>query len=172
MKKNLLSIVILSLLIVNIVLSAVTMYSVTSTNKKTAAIVTDIANIINLELDSGDDSSGMSAVSLADTEVYSIQDSLTIPLRKEEGDTKDNYCIVSVTLSLNKTDPDYATYQPSLATSEGLIKSEIISVIGSYTLTEAKLSQDQMCEEILQRIQEMYGSKFIYKVSFSEIMYG
>ena len=73
---------------------------------------------------------------------------------------------------MNKTDPDYATYQPSLATSEGLIKSEIISVIGSYTLTEAKLSQDQMCEEILQRIQEMYGSKFIYKVSFSEIMYG
>ena len=50
MKKNLISIVILALLIVNIVLTAVMMFSVTSTNKKTAALVTDVAAAINLDL--------------------------------------------------------------------------------------------------------------------------
>ena len=42
MKKNLLSIVILSLLVVNIALTAVMMFSVLKTNDRTAAIVTDI----------------------------------------------------------------------------------------------------------------------------------
>ena len=39
MKKNLMSVLILALLIVNIVLTVITMISVTSTNKKTAAVV-------------------------------------------------------------------------------------------------------------------------------------
>ena len=39
MKKNLISIVILALLIVNIVLTAIMMFSVTGTSRKTAALV-------------------------------------------------------------------------------------------------------------------------------------
>ena len=171
MKKNLLSIIILSLLIVNIALTAVLMFSVLKTNEKTAAIVTDIADILALELDKGDGSDSVEAVSLADTEVYSIADSMTIPLKREEGDSKDHYCIVKVSFSMNMKDPDFATYS-DLSTKETLIKSEIISVIGSYTLGEAQLSQDAMCEEILKSVQQMYGSSFIYKVSFSEIMFG
>ena len=50
MKKNLLSIVILALLIVNLVLTSIMMFSVMSTNKKTAAVVTDIASVLQLEL--------------------------------------------------------------------------------------------------------------------------
>ena len=48
MKKNLLSIVILALLIVNLVLTSIMMFSVTSTNKKTGAVVADIASILKL----------------------------------------------------------------------------------------------------------------------------
>ena len=51
MKKNLISIVILALLIVNVVLSAVTLISVTGTNKKTAALVGDIASAISIDLE-------------------------------------------------------------------------------------------------------------------------
>ncbi len=43
--KNLLSIIILALLVVNIVLSAIMMISVTSASKKTAALVSDISTI-------------------------------------------------------------------------------------------------------------------------------
>lgn len=171
MKKNLLSIVILSLLVVNIVLTAIMMFSVTSTNKKTAAIVTDIASIINLELDKGDGSGNAQAVSLADTQVYPIEESLTIALQPSDGDTKAHYCVVSVDLSLNIKDPDYETFNADLANKEGLIKSEINSVISNYTMEEARLSQDALCDEILERIQTMYGSEFIYKVSFRSVMF-
>ena len=66
---------------------------------------------------------------------------------------------------------NFATYG-TLEEKEDLLKGEINSVIGGYTYTEAKLAQDQMCEDILKRVQAMYGSDFIYKVSFSEIIFG
>ncbi len=171
MKKNLLSMVILALLIVNLVLTVVMMLNVTKTNAATAEIVTDIASVLKLELDNGDGAVAGS-VSLADTETYSIADSMTITLKKDEGDTKDHYAIVAVTLSMDTTHEDYATYGPTIDTREALIKSEIISVISGYTLSEAQLSQEQICDEILEKIQQLFGSTFIYKVSFSEIMFG
>ena len=48
MKKNLISVIILALLIVNIVLTAIMMFSVTGASKKTAALVDDIAMVLDL----------------------------------------------------------------------------------------------------------------------------
>lgn len=169
MKKNLLSLVILSLLVVNIVLTAVMLFSVLSTNKKTAAIVTDIAGILQLELNDSVDGSG--SVSIADTEVHAIAEQ-TISLEKEEGDDKDHFAIVSVSLSINTKHEDYASYGADVVNKEDLIKSEIIAVVSGYTATEARIPevQTKMCEEILERVQNLYGSTFIYKVTFSNIM--
>ena len=50
MKKNLLSVLILALMIVNVAISVITMISITGTNKKTAALVDTIATVLNLEL--------------------------------------------------------------------------------------------------------------------------
>lgn len=175
MKKNLLSIIILSLLVVNIVLTVIMMMNVMGTNQKTAAIVTDIASILDLELDKGDGTGASGQVSLADTVVYSVPDSMTITLKRDEGEDKDHYCIVKVSFSMDTTHEDYATYgggTGDLSSMETLMKSEVINVISGYTLSEAQLSQQQMCDEILKKIQELFGSDFIYKVSFSEIMFG
>ena len=172
MKKNLLSIVILALLVVNIVLTCIMLFSVTGTNKKTAAVVTDIAEILKLEIDGQKSEDGAAAVAMADTAVYNISEQMTITCKRAEGDTKDTYCLVNVALSMNTKDPDYETYSATLETNESLVKSEVIAVISSYTADEIKLDQDAICQEILERVQKMYGSKFIYKVSFSNIMFG
>ena len=68
---------------------------------------------------------------------------------------------------------DYAAYGADIASKENLIKSEIISVISSYTASEGRIpeTQERMREQILERIQELYGSDFIYKVIFSDIMF-
>ena len=50
MKKNLLTIIVIALLIVNIVLTGIMMISMMGTNKKTADLVSDIAAVLNLEL--------------------------------------------------------------------------------------------------------------------------
>lgn len=171
MKKNLLSILILALLIVNIVLTSIMMFSVTSASKKTAALVTDIASII--QLDVGTPATGgatATTVSIDDTQVYDIADKMTIPLAKGSDGT-DHFALVSVSLSLNMKDAGYKTYGATLQEKESLIKSAIIEVMGNYTVEEAQSDQTALRQEILEKIQGMFDSQFIYDVSFSDIMF-
>ena len=104
MKKNLLSIIILSLLVVNIILTSIMLFSVVSTNNKTAAIVTDIAGILKLEMEGQNEAEGGAEVAMADTAVYQIAEQMTITCKRAEGDTKDTYCLVNVALSMNTKD--------------------------------------------------------------------
>ncbi|MCR5251190.1 MAG: hypothetical protein K6E50_11340 [Lachnospiraceae bacterium] len=171
MKKNLLSIVILSLLVVNIVMTAVMLFSVIGTNKKTAEIVTDIAGILSLEL--GTDGSGATGMpSPEDTEYYTIPD-MTITTRRAEGETKDTYCIIAITMGLNKTHEKYATYGgEAMANYVDMIKGEVIAVIGQYTADEIRLMQPEICDEILKRVQARLGNDVIYDISISNIVFG
>ena len=177
MKKNMILVIILALLVVNIVLTAITMFSITSTNKKTAAVVADIATALSIELASEDEGNGEEVtVAISDIATYPIADQMTIQLRDsvgENADGKSHYCMVSVVLSLNTQDPDYKTYGEGIAEKEGLIKNEINEVIGAYTLEEAKNKQasGELKNEVTARLQDLYGSKFIYDVSFISIMF-
>ena len=117
MKKNLLSIIILALLVVNIVLSAIMMISVTSASKKTAALVSDISTIIGLEIDGLPKSETVGSVSMANTEVYNISDELTIPLKNDEDGTS-HFAVGKVSLSMDKTNKDYETYSPTLESTQ------------------------------------------------------
>lgn len=163
MKKNLISIVILALLIVNIVLSSITLFSVFGTNQKTAALVTDIAAAISLDLGtSAEEEEEQVQVSMADVVTYDIAE-MTIPLKNGE-DGKAHYALVSVTLSMNSKDEDYETYS-DLTTRESLIKGEISDVIAQYTVEQAKDNRNLIEDQILERIQTLFNSKFIYDVT-------
>ena len=171
MKKNLLSIIILALIVVNIVLSAIMMVSVSSASKKTAALVGDISALIGIEINGVAPSQAVSSVSMADTGVYTIKngaEDLTIPLKTGE-DGKTHYAVGSVSLSLNKTHEDYATYgsDEAMASRTGLITDIIYSVFAKYTMEEAQANSAQIKAEILKGVQELYGSDFIFGVSFS-----
>jgi len=166
MKKNLLSIIILALLVVNIVLSAIMMISVTSASKKTAALVADISTIIGLEIEGVQPSANMTAVSQADTTVHDLTGELTIPLKNDEDGTA-HYAVGTVSLSMDMTHEDYETYSAIIGTREGLIKDIIFEVLGQYTMAEAKASPTAIKAEILQKIQELFNSKFIYGVSYN-----
>lgn len=174
MKKNLISIIILALLIVNIVLSAIMIFSVVGTSKKTAALVDDIAMALNLELTAGSGGEGTAvSVPLSDTALYDISEKMTIPLKietDENGNETQHYFVSNITLSMNTKADGYKDYGESIGERESLIKSEIADVIQSYTLDEARNNQDQMKQEILNRIHQMFGSDFVFNVSFSDTM--
>lgn len=169
MKKNLISIMILALMVVNVILTAIMMFSVMGTAKKTSALVTNIATVLNIELESKTEQES-TAISIADTEVVDITD-LTIPLKKN-GEGKDYYCLVDVSLYMNKKHEDYDAYSTYVPSNLSLFKSIIIEVIGTYTIEEVQSNPQAIQDEILRRIQEKFGSTFIYSVSFSKIMYG
>lgn len=170
MKKNMLSILILALLIVNIVLTAIMMFSVTGTAKKTSALIDDISATINLDLRNQSTTSTAAPVvdvPIADIDVIPLGEELTIPLTIG-ADGNQHYYLVAVSLSLNMKHADYKKLQPTVTTQADLIKGEIISVIGSYTLEEIQQGTDGIRMEILQRLQKLFDSQFIFNVTFTK----
>ncbi|MBO5293295.1 MAG: flagellar basal body-associated FliL family protein [Lachnospiraceae bacterium] len=170
MKKNILSIVILALLIVNIALTAIMMFSVTGMTKKTSALVDDIASIIKLDMANGLEEEPAASIPMSDVAVHELPESMTIPLKIGE-DGEQHYVVVAVSLSMNTKDKDYETYNASLQEKQSLIQNQIIDVFGSHTIEEAQGNQDALKREIVQKIQEMYDSKFIFNVNFSDIKF-
>jgi len=174
MKKNLMSVIILALVVVNLVLTAIIMFSTVSANRKTIALVDDIAGILNLELESGAAAGEAAAEEVVvppeNSEVYDIADSMTVALRSD-GDGKDHYAMCSVSFSINNQHDDYKTYQPMLAAKESKIKSEIIEVVGKYTKEEAQANVHGIEAEILAKVQEMFNSDFVYEAYFRDIKF-
>ncbi|MCR5716312.1 MAG: flagellar basal body-associated FliL family protein [Lachnospiraceae bacterium] len=171
MKKNLISIIILALMVVNIILSAITMFSVISTNNKTAALVAKITESVDLELASAAGTTGDSpAPTMATTEIYDIADSMTIPLAIGEDGTQ-HYYVVNIGLSMNTQSEGYTTYGATIANYESPIKDAIIKVIGSYTLDEIQADQEGCKQRVLEEIQKMFDSDFVYQISFSNALF-
>lgn len=178
MKKNLISVVILALLIVNIILTTIMMFNVTSTNKKVANLVGNIATVMNLELTvPGEETK--EEISLADTEVYAITGSMTMPLAPEvstDGSSKQSYLVCNVAFSMNKKNKAYSKYgtAEAMAAREELLKDVINTTVSKHTASElqADAGLENLKAEILKEVQNLYQSDFIYKVSISEVKYG
>jgi len=179
MKKNLISVITLALLLVNIILTAIMMFNVTSTNKKVADLVGNIATVMNLELTPPGEQSGEPEISLADTEVYAIANAMTLALAPETGEDgklKQGYLICNISFSLNTKNKDYKTYgsAEAMAGREELIKDAINTIVSKHTASELQAPGgiDILKDEILKSVQDLYQSDFIYKVSISEVKYG
>lgn len=172
MKKNLMTVLILALLIVNIALTGVMLVSIVGTNKKTAQLVDNITTAMNLEL-TVPGAEGTTNVPLTDTEVYNIADSMTIPLKCEEG-AKQDYIMFDVSLSINKKSKDYKTYGSSetLSGYENLIKDAITDTVSAHTEDECREDMEGLKEEILKSVQDLFQSDFIYKVAISGVKFG
>ena len=172
MKKNLISIIILALLIVNIVLTSIMMFSVMGSSKKTTALVNDIASVLDLELKgSGDEEAKKEVeVSMANTAVYDVPNQLTIPCKIGE-DGEQHYYLTNVSLSMNVKDKAYKKYSETITEMNGLIESEIFQVFSEHTLDEIFSDTEAIKGEILERLQALFESEFIYRVSFSGTNY-
>lgn len=169
MKKNLLTVLILALLLVNLVLTGIIAFSVISTNKKTAELIGNIATVLNFELSTPGEEEKVE-VSLADTEVKDLSGAMTIPLAND-GSGKQSYIVFEVVLSINKKHPDYKTYGETMSERESLIKDAITSVVSKKTEAEC-MDLDLLKEDILKAIQTLFDSDFIYSIGLNGIKYG
>lgn len=169
MKKNLLSVLILALLVVNLALTSVMMFAVMGSVKKTGTLINNIAKILNLELETDKEENEDTTVSMENTETNSDIKGLTITLKKSEGDDKTHYYMTSVSLWMDTTNEDYAKYSEKLPDNIQAISGVVSSCVHNHTIEEMDNEEDVL-NEILEKIQTMYNSKFIYKVTFYDNM--
>jgi len=168
MKKNLMTVIILALVLVNLVLTAILAFTIIPQTRKSNQLIDKIASAIDLELEDGS-SKDTAAVPVEDIEVYDIEASFTVNL-SPSGDGKDHVAVFSIGLSLNTKSDGYKSIgTEGLKANETLIKNDINTIVSGYTMEQFREDEQSVKDAILEDLQEMFGSDFIVGVSFSSV---
>lgn len=167
MKKNLMSVLILALVLVNTILTAILAIGIIPSVKKSNQLVETVASAINLELNGANGESAAS-VPMAQIETYDLENEMTINFKKGE-DGKDHYVVLKASISMDTKNKGYKSYGKEISTKASVIQNEINSVLSSYTYEEFRDDQQAVQDEILKNLRTMFDSDFIVSVGFSSV---
>lgn len=175
MKKNLMSVLIMALVFVNVVLSGVIMMTLVPSAKKANELITQVGSAIDLELNSGKNFNA-NTIPIDQTDVITLtgEQPETFTL-KSGSDGKEHYVVTKVSITLNKSDTDYEQMKPLLvdANREILLQEVISNTFLKYSLEDIKSSegQEEVRNEMLEQMQDIFDSDFIVAVNFSSPNY-
>ena len=117
MKKNLMTVVVLALVLVNLILTAILTITILPETKKANELITQVCGAISLELNSGavteDSLMTVPIDQLASYDVAAGED-MTVNL-KDSGDGKNHYATIRVMLSMDTENEGYKKYSEELA---------------------------------------------------------
>lgn len=169
MKKNLMSVLILALLVVNLVLTAITMISIVPSAKKSNELISEVCTALDLELASGRNAN-LSNVPIENRVPYTLDGTLTVNLRNSD-DGDGHYAIVSVVLSLDNSNEDYEKIGANIVANmyDSNIKNIVNDVVHTYTIEEINNERDRAEKEILERLQGFFDSNVVVDVGFVEV---
>ena len=169
MKKNLITVITLALVVVNLVLTVILTITILPETQKANELITKVCSAIDLDLGSGSATSNAN-IPIDQIEVYNIDDEQTINL-KQDGDGKDHFAMITVSISMDTKNSDYKDLKPQVEEKVNLIKGDINNIVSQYTIDEIKNNQSAVQDEILKDLQKMFGSDFIVAVGFPTAQY-
>lgn len=166
MKKNLITVIILALCVVNLILNVMLVFVCMPSAKKTNNLITDIASVLELDLESNDD--GQQTVELENMDNFNIEAQVVNLKNDESGDS--HYVQMGLTLGLDKSSKDYETLKTVLEGASGAVFDEARNVVQNYTYEEVsnQATQEEIKKQILDNLQKKYATECIYNVSFSK----
>lgn len=167
MKKNLMSVVILALLIVNLVLTGILMFTIYPQAKEANKLITTVCNAIQLDLNSGA-ATGLSNLPIDQIVTYAVDEGaeMTINLAKGE-DGKEYYAVISVAISINNQSEVYKKNDVTLlAEKEAIIKDTINNIVRRYTKEEFLSNNEGVQKEILKNLKNIFGADYVVGISF------
>lgn len=176
MKKNMLTVVILALSLLNLVLSAVIVFTVLPASKRTDNLVTEVASIIKLEMEAEKEES----YDPTTLEIYKITpDSSIMANLKMGADGKVHAAKMdAVTIYINKNSADYATYSEGI--TNGNYDSRIVEFVTNnltaYTYDDlqngGKQTIDSLKAAVLEDIKKYIESTdLVVDISFINPVY-
>ena len=143
MKKNILTIIVMAVSIVNLVLGIVLVFSIVPASNKTAALVDKVAY----------------------TKTY--DSAVNINLKKDAGDDSNHYAqLAGFTISFNSKADDYKKVSESIQTNDIYVDDIVKETLGSYTATTLDLVKVR--SEIVKKIQEKYNTKAVVEISLKD----
>jgi len=167
MKKNILTIIIMAIVLINTILTALLIFTIVPTANKTNTLVAKVASIVDLELESPNSEDN---ISVDDIQTFNIPDKMTINLKST--DQKEHYLTVNVSLSMNTKNKDFTKYSETVKDHVIEMKDIIQDEISKYTKDEIQSNKEKIKDNILVKIQEYFKSDFIIKVYFGNLLIG
>jgi flagellar FliL protein len=166
MKKNIFTVIIMAITVINTVLLAVLIFAIVPTANKTMKLIDRVNSIVDLELESPEGEA--EEISVSDIATYTIADKLTIDLISNDG--KSHYAVVKVSISMNSKNEDYTALSAKMAENELAIKEIVSDEFGKYSKDEVKPNKDIIKDQVIIRLQEYFKSDFIINVSFGDLI--
>lgn len=167
MKKNLMSVLILALVLVNTILTAILAIAIVPQTKKSNELINSVATAIKLELNS-ESGTKASSIPMDQIATYDIEDEMTINLKPGDDD-KDHYVVLKASISMDTKNSGYKSYGEDIGDKASVLKNEINSVVSSHTYEEFRDDQQAIQSEILKNLQTLFDSDFIVSVGFSSV---
>ncbi len=171
MKKGVINLLILALVLINLVLTAVLIFTFVPSVNRTNNLVDKICKIIDLDVN-GEDGDNKD-VPIEDLEyipvVFSESKTEQVFNLKSTGD-KASHIKLSVILAINTRHSDYAQKSNALNSAMTYISGSIGDIVMEYTSAQANTAKKEMERKVLKMLQEYFDSDFIYDVSFSQFI--
>jgi len=167
MKKNILTIVIMALCLINLVMTAVLIFTIVPTAKKTDTLISQVAAVIKLELtEDGEDT-----YKVEDLENHKIEEGLTKNL-KIDTDGVSHFAVLDyVTVSINKNSEDYDTLNAIITDQDSKIMDIVGTTLTQYTYDQAIADQTDIKADVLKQLCIHFGSSdFIVDIYFGNFV--
>ncbi len=165
MKKNILTIIIMAITLINTVLLAMLIFVIVPTSNKTNQLVTKVASIVDLELEDTQEEKP----SVSDIVTQKYEDKLTIKL--DSSSSEPHYAILYVSLSMNSKHEDYELLKDKVTENENPVLEIVTEEFGKYSIDNVQDYKEEIRQQVLTRIQELFQSDFIINVSFGNVVY-
>ena len=164
MKKNILTIVIMAASIINLILSAVLIFSVMPTMNKTSNLIDKVSSVIDLEIESQSKEDELTPIQDMDNITVTYEKNVNINLQKDAGDDTNHYAVISgIVVSLDKEADGYSDVKKLMETSTVYVEDIVKETISSFTAST--ITQPGIKEEAIKRLQERYDTKCIVDIS-------
>lgn len=170
MKKNIFSVIITALTVINVVLTAVLFFVMLPTFQKTNNLITQVASVLSIELDADKTADPDSDYKLSDLQGIPVawESQKTYNL-KTDTDGKEHYAMMNgYTIYLNKNADDFKDVNELLTADTAQIDSAIANVISSHTYAE--LTDELVQKESLEKIEQLLDSKVVVRIALDGLV--
>jgi flagellar FliL protein len=167
MKKNILTVIIMAISLINTALLAVLIFSIVPAADRTNKFVAKVASIVDLELESPNPAD---EITVDDIVNYDFSESITSMLKSDDGEN--HYLKVDITLQENMNNEDYEKLYEKVEGNEKPLREIIETEFSKYTRQELEdeATKSKIKADLLTKIQEYFDSDFIINVSLSNYL--
>lgn len=171
MKKNILTIIVMALATINVILTAVVVFTMVPAMNRTNNLINEISQMVELELEKSEKDKN-ATVSFYDTELHTFPtepSSITINLKKGDDGAAHYAVFDQVTVTINKNADDYKELAEVFDGRSSDVMAEVTRVIRGYTNDTILANQDTLTNDCVKKLQDFFDTEAITNVTFNNL---